>query len=68
MARTAGLIAVAALPVIVGLRGNEYADAQSLAPAYRAALLICAGIMAAGAALTAVGLPRAHQGPGVAAR
>ena len=67
VARTAGLIAVAALPVIVGLRGNEYADAQSLAPAYRAALLICAGIMAAGAALTALGLPRAHQGPGVAA-
>lgn len=67
VARTAGLIAVAALPVIVGLSGNEYADAQSLAPAYRAAILICAVIMAAGAALAALGLPRAHKELGMAA-
>ena len=67
VARTAGLIAVAALPVIVGLSGNQYADAASLAPAYRSALLICAAIMAAGAALTALGLPRTHKQPAVAA-
>jgi MFS family permease len=66
VARTAGLIAVAALPVIVGLSGNEYADAASLAPAYRAALLICAVSMTAGAALTALGLPRAGEKPTVA--
>jgi hypothetical protein len=30
----------------------------SLAPAYRAAMLICALVMAIGAVLTAVGLPR----------
>ena len=58
VARTAGLVAVAALPAIVGLSGNDYADAVSLAPAYRTALLICAVAMAAGAALTALGLPR----------
>ena len=58
VSRTAGLIAVAALPAIVGLSGNEYADAASLAPAYRTALLICAAAMVAGAALTALGLPR----------
>ena len=29
------LSAVAALPAIVGLRGNAYADPASLAPAYR---------------------------------
>lgn len=66
VARTAGLIAVAALPVIVGLSGNEYADAASLGPAYRAALLICAVSMTAGAALTALGLPRASEEPTVA--
>jgi EmrB/QacA subfamily drug resistance transporter len=58
VARTAGLIAVAALPVVVGLSGQEYADPASLAPAYRSALLICALTMAIGAALTALGLPR----------
>jgi EmrB/QacA subfamily drug resistance transporter len=58
VARTAGLIAVAALPALVGLSGSEYADAARLAPAYRTALLICAAAMVAGSALTALGLPR----------
>jgi len=66
VARTAGLVAVAALPVIVGLSGTEYADATSLAPAYRSALLICAVVMAVGAALTALGLPRARKNLAVA--
>jgi MFS family permease len=66
VARTAGLIAVAALPAIVGLSGSEYADAAVLAPAYRTALLICAVAMAAGGVLTAVGLPRTHRKPAVA--
>ena len=66
VARTAGLMAVAALPAIVGLSGNEYADPASLAPAYRSALLICAVAMAVGAALTALGLPRTREKPAVA--
>ena len=66
VARTAGLMAVAALPALVGLSGNEYGDASRLAPAYRTALLICAVAMAAGAALTALGLPRTHEDPAVA--
>jgi len=66
VARTAGLMAVAALPAVVGLSGNEYADAASLAPAYRTALLICAVAMAAGAAITALGLPRRRGRPAVA--
>jgi EmrB/QacA subfamily drug resistance transporter len=66
VARTAGLMAVAALPVVVGLSGTEYADAASLAPAYRSAMLICAVIMTVGAALTALGLPRAREKQAVA--
>ena len=66
VARTAGLMAVAALPAIVGLSGNEYADAASLAPAYRTALLICAIAMTAGAAITALGLPTTREKPAVA--
>jgi len=66
VARTAGLLAVAALPLVVGLSGSEYADADALAPAFRTALLICAGAMAVGAALTAVGLPRTREKPAVA--
>jgi MFS family permease len=66
VARTAGLMAVAALPAIIGLSGTEYADAARLAPAYRTALLICAVAMAAGAALTALGLPRNRGKPVIA--
>ena len=66
VSRTAGLMAVAALPAIVGLSGNAYADAASLAPAFRMALLICAAAMAAGAVLTALGLPRTRAGHAVA--
>jgi hypothetical protein len=66
VARTAGLIAVAALPALVGLGGNEYADPAQLAPAYRTALLICAAAMAAGAVGTAFGLPRRRDEPAVA--
>ena len=66
VARTAGLVAVAALPALVGLSGSEYADATRLAPAYRTALLICAVLMALGAAVTALGLPRKRRRPAVA--
>ncbi|MEP7370343.1 MAG: DHA2 family efflux MFS transporter permease subunit [Dermatophilaceae bacterium] len=66
VARTAGLIAVAALPALVGLSGGAYADAALLAPAYRTALLICAAVMAAGAAGTALGLPRRRGHPAIA--
>ncbi|MEO5981887.1 MAG: MFS transporter [Pedococcus sp.] len=56
VSRTAGLIAVAALPPLVGLGGAAYADPTLLAPAYRAAMLVSAGLVALGALVTAVGL------------
>jgi EmrB/QacA subfamily drug resistance transporter len=56
VSRTAGLLAVAVLPTVVGLSGEDYADPAALAPAYRIAMLVCAALMAGGAALTAVGL------------
>jgi EmrB/QacA subfamily drug resistance transporter len=58
VARTAGLLAVAAIPPLVGLGGADYSSAEVLAPAYRAAMVVCAVLVALGAPLTAVGLPR----------
>jgi hypothetical protein len=51
VARVAGLLAVAALPLLVGLDGAAYADPQLLLPAYRSAMMICAGLLAAGGLL-----------------
>jgi EmrB/QacA subfamily drug resistance transporter len=50
VARAAQLLAVAALPVAVGLGGDDYAEPAALTSGYRAAMLVCAGLFAAGAA------------------
>jgi hypothetical protein len=63
VARTAGLLAVAALPPLVGLGGADYASADALAPAYRLAMGICAGLLVGGAALTAFGLSAREKAP-----
>jgi EmrB/QacA subfamily drug resistance transporter len=56
-ARAGSLLAVAALPLLVGLSGAEYAQAAPMTSAYRAATLWCAAFLAAGG-LIAVTLPR----------
>ncbi len=48
VARTGSLLAVAALPVAVGLSGSEYADPLALDPAYRSAVLACAVLLVLG--------------------
>jgi MFS family permease len=56
VARTAGLLAVALLPVVSGV-GASLTDPLTLAPAYRVAMLICAGLMVAGGLLALVAVP-----------
>jgi len=51
VARAAGLIAVAALPLLVGLSGDDYESPSAFGSGFRAALLICAGLLAAGSVL-----------------
>jgi MFS family permease len=48
VARAAQLLAVAALPVAVGLSGDDYADPAALTDGYRLATLICAALFAVG--------------------
>ncbi|WP_194907377.1 MFS transporter [Quadrisphaera sp. INWT6] len=62
VARTAGLLSVAALPVLVGLSGEAYTDPELLTAGYRAGMLVCAGLVAAAAVLAGVLLPR-RAGP-----
>ena len=57
VARSAGLLAVAALPALVGLTGDAYVDPALLTPAFRAAMLVCAGLLAVGALVALVGVP-----------
>ncbi len=53
VARTGGLVAIAAIPVIVGLGGDGYADPALFADGFRHACWIAAALLAAGGALAA---------------
>ncbi|MBA9005169.1 MFS transporter [Thermomonospora cellulosilytica] len=52
VARAAGLLAVAAVPPLTGLTGDAYADPDAFSSGFTASLVVCAGLLALGAALT----------------
>lgn len=56
VARVAGLLAVAVLPVAAGV-GDSLTDAATLGPANRVAMLACAALMAAGGLVSLVTIP-----------
>ncbi|MEV5447399.1 MFS transporter, partial [Streptomyces sp. NPDC052644] len=49
--RTGGLLAVAALPLLVGLSGTGYEQTAALTDAFRGAMTWCAGLLLGGALL-----------------
>jgi EmrB/QacA subfamily drug resistance transporter len=51
VARAGGLLAVAALPLLVGLSGKQYAQPTAFQAAFRGAIWWCAGLYAIGALL-----------------
>jgi EmrB/QacA subfamily drug resistance transporter len=51
IARAAGLLAVAVLPLAAGLGRGRLTDPGALAPTYRTSMLICAGLLLVGAVL-----------------
>jgi EmrB/QacA subfamily drug resistance transporter len=57
VARTAGLLAVAILPLAAGLGAGSLTNPGDLAPAYRTAMLIGAGLLLAGAATAWLAIP-----------
>jgi predicted MFS family arabinose efflux permease len=54
VARAASLLAVAVLPLVAGLRGRDYQAPDSFAAGFRTSVLVCAGLLALGAALAAI--------------
>jgi EmrB/QacA subfamily drug resistance transporter len=66
VARAAGLLSVAILPLAAGLGAGSLTNAADLHPTYQHALMICAGLMVAGAILAAFLVPGrlpAHRPP-----
>ncbi|WP_426594206.1 MFS transporter [Cellulomonas sp. McL0617] len=56
VARVAGLLSIAVLPLAAGV-GSSLTDPATLEPAYRIALLVCAGLLAGGAAVSLLTVP-----------
>jgi MFS family permease len=56
VARVAGLLAVAVLPLAAGV-GAALTDPATLEPAHRTAMLVCAALLAAGGAVSALTIP-----------
>ncbi len=56
VARTGSLLAVAALPAVVGLSGDDYRDPAMLQTGYHQAMLIAAAMLAAGGVVSWFGL------------
>lgn len=54
VSRTAGLLAVAAIPPLVGIAGPDFARPEVFAPGFRAGIVVCAGLLVAGAMVSAV--------------
>ena len=68
VARAGSLLAVAALPAIVGLQGDGYRDPLILTGAYRHGQLLCAGLLVAGGVVSWFGLAdRPGQPPEISA-
>lgn len=61
VARTGGLLSVAALPAIVGLVGEEYRDPVALTSGYHHALLIAAAMLLVGGVVSWAGLHEAGR-------
>jgi EmrB/QacA subfamily drug resistance transporter len=57
VARAAGLLAVAVLPLAAGLRGGTLTDPATLAPIYRDAMLLCSGLLLVGGGIAFIAIP-----------
>jgi hypothetical protein len=56
VARTGSLLAVAAMPALVGIGGEDYQRPAAFTAGYQQALLVCALLLFGGAAVSFVGL------------
>jgi hypothetical protein len=58
VARAAGLLAVAVVPVAAGIGGDDYTDPAAFGSGFRTAVVICAGLLLLGALVAALAIRR----------
>jgi EmrB/QacA subfamily drug resistance transporter len=60
VARAAGALAIASFPLLVGLRGEDYADPAKLEPAFHEAMVLAAGLFVVSGAIAWFGIRDSH--------
>jgi hypothetical protein len=63
VARAAGLLAVAVVPVAAGIAGEDYRDPAAFTSGFRMGMAICAGLLMSGALLSWLLLRRREPAP-----
>ncbi len=61
VARAAGLLAVAVLPVLAGISGDDYYHPQTFAAGFRNAIIMCSALLALGGLLAAIAIRNPSQ-------
>jgi MFS family permease len=56
VARAAGLLAVAVIPLLAGISGNDYKDPTAFGHGFRIATVTCAVLLVAGGIVSAIGI------------
>lgn len=64
VARAAGLLAVAVIPVLAGISGDSYRHPESFAGGFRTAVLICTGLLVAGGVVSSATIRNPPLQPG----
>jgi EmrB/QacA subfamily drug resistance transporter len=61
VARAAGLLAVAVLPVVAGITGDDYERPATFLAGFRIAMLCCAGLLVIGGLIAVAGIRNPHR-------
>jgi len=64
VARSASLLAIAAIPVVAGLTGRALEDPARFDDGFRLSAYVCAGLLVAGGVLAAAAIRRPEESPG----
>ena len=63
VARAAGLLAVAVLPVLAGIRGDDYQHPEAFLAGFRSAIMLCAALLVLGGGVAAITIRNPRAAP-----
>jgi EmrB/QacA subfamily drug resistance transporter len=68
VARAAGLLAIAVLPLVAGISGDDYQHPEAFARGFRTAILVCSGLLVLGGVIAAATIRNPARKPATGER